>query len=134
MGGHLKNNHSVRERGRFKKVIALLIIALMLVPFGWFLPLIISDVQNFIWPSPYTRIIVSGITQARKIGNDSYSFAYPLGSQNQSEAGEFAVFRDVSNPAFFKATVGATYQAFGLLEIKVSEVNRGYVVLLVKPL
>ena len=98
------------EKGRLRKVIGLSLIAMMIVPFTWFLPLIVSTVQNLISPSPYTRIIVSGITQAQKIGNNYYSFGYPLHTQNQSQVRNFTVFKPgQSNLISFQATVGATY-------------------------
>jgi len=120
------------EKGRLRKVIGLSLIALMLVPFTWFLPAIISIVQNFAFPSSYTSVTVSGITQEQKVGNNYYSFSYTLLPQNQS--GKFGVY-EMGSPEIltFPAVEGATYEAYGL-EIKVPEVHYGYIVLLVKPL
>ena len=122
----------IMEKGRLRKVIGLSMITLMVVPFAWFLPFMISTVQNFVSPSPYTRIIVSGITQERKFGNNYYSFSYPLLPQNQS-GGKFGVY-EVGSPEIltFPTVVGTTYEVYGL-EVKVSEVHSGYVVLSVKP-
>jgi len=130
------------ERG--KKVIGLFLIALMLVPFSWFLPVMVSTVQNFISPSSYTRVTVANGTRtqefgsnSRKIGSNYYSFSYNSSSVNQ---GVFGVYELGSGPAWngtswvsswvptFPAIVGATYKAYGL-EIKVSEVHPGYIVL-----
>jgi hypothetical protein len=121
-----------------RKIIGISLLVLIMLPFAWFLPTIISTIQHFFSQNPYTKVTVAGMVSI-KIQDNSYGFEYF--GQNQSTFNSYGLkpneFAVIALPLLAEKTLlasaGATYETFGL-EIKVSEVQSYYIVLLVRQL
>jgi hypothetical protein len=107
-----------------KKIIGISVIIVIVGVFVWFIPTIISTIQNL----GYTRVAVSAnSTTTIQFGDNVYVFGYSPPKFGLQGTSTYWL------PRAYNATQGSVYRDAGL-EMKVSEVRSDYIVLLVKPL
>jgi len=114
-----------KKKIAIKKIAILFIFMVILIVIVLNGPIIYSAFQNFMQPSPYTKVtVVIGQVARVEFGDNIYGIGYGQG--------RIVVITPLVEFRYFDAVEGAVYNDLGI-EIVVSEVHAEYIVLLVRP-